>query len=291
MRRMATTKQLDYVNDLREVAEKGFQVGTYPNSFDSANGILDLEFSFASWLANDQIDFENHVVTAGAYYEFKFPDLLIHYGLSDGGNVGYVDLYSDEDFEFPETINDDQSLKQYLESSAGVQALAAFLDDSTLSADEIMIYNDVAMYDYDDFNVIGYTSDLVIYCSAILECSQGAGEEIVEASDPVGESTLNIENLQVNEKIVKHWTMLYGSFDTPDYNLIIIPCPSIVRNNRYYGQALGFASGEDTFVTEIWVDFNTGKIYDNGSEIGPYNSAQVLLIDALSGEELKSLVL
>lgn len=47
MRRMMTNKQSDYINDLSQVAEKGFQVGTYPANL-IPDGIFNLEDSITT---------------------------------------------------------------------------------------------------------------------------------------------------------------------------------------------------------------------------------------------------
>ena len=41
MRRMTTTKELNYIKDLEQVAEKGFKVGTYPAEITNITGVFD----------------------------------------------------------------------------------------------------------------------------------------------------------------------------------------------------------------------------------------------------------
>lgn len=190
MRRMITTKQTNYINDLSKVAEKGFKVGTYPASIDSV-GILDVKETVQSWIENKEVDFENHTVSSSAGLFFHYPELLEHYGLGDGGEIGYSYYSLDNEISIPESITTKEQLEEYVKSSAFCYSV----NNVGVSVDEQMLSNDVANYsssvqaiDFDGNNIIALDT---------LECQEGVGQEIVEASDPVGVNTLDVENLRV----------------------------------------------------------------------------------------------
>lgn len=196
MRRMMTNKQSDYVNDLSEVAQKGFKVGTYPADL-YPDGIFNLETSMQTWIDNENLDFENHKIISGALIFFEFPTLYTQYGLTGGsGDLPYVSLYTTEDFEIPESISNESELKEYLIKSESSQELANFIDDGNWNLDESIISNDVAAYDFNDLGGCSFTEGQ-IKIDTMLICYQGEGEEITGASDPIGVDTLDVENLRV----------------------------------------------------------------------------------------------
>ena len=108
MRRMTTTKQLNYIKDLSEVAEKGFKVGTYPAEIYIYGG-AELDLATLMDEVNDgSVDFENHTFEAGL--SFHLPELLKKYGLGSDGYAGYIYIMPDNTMTMPDSVVDFNSL-------------------------------------------------------------------------------------------------------------------------------------------------------------------------------------
>ena len=110
MRRMATNKQLDYINDLQEVAEKGFKVGTYPAEIEIIHeGEFDWDVIIEQ-VENEDINFSTHQFSSGL--RFNCPKLFEHYGLGHNNNPGYIQYELNEySITMPNSVVDFNSLK------------------------------------------------------------------------------------------------------------------------------------------------------------------------------------
>lgn len=205
MRRMMTTKQSDYVNSLSEVAEKGFKVGTYPAQIDIVNeGEFDWEV-LKDEVLDEQVDFENHTFSAGL--RFEFPTLLKEYGLGEADDEnGYVYYTLSEAITMPNSVVDFESLKVWMQSEAFISAIQYKYD-----YDEYQIRNLVASYEFDDSadNIVLVDGELKI--NTYILCTDGEGEEIVGASDPIGVDVLDVENLRVTNLEVENPSGLGGT--------------------------------------------------------------------------------
>lgn len=198
MRRMMTSKQSDYVNGLSEVAEKGFKVDTYPYNIIT-KAFLDLEINFKNWVANESINFTTHIIDA-PYVTLFNEDLLLHYGLHGNGEgeLPSIALQFKNSIAFPETIEDEESLKQYLMSTAGILAmLNCFNNDDKISLDEIYILNNIASYNVTDWASFINENNQVTLTYVSLRCASGQGQQITGASDPIGIDTLDVGAVQI----------------------------------------------------------------------------------------------
>ena len=127
--------------------------------------------------------------------------------------------------------------------------------------------------------------------STYFQCSQGEGEEIINAPDPIGVNTLEVENLEVGNVFsenIKPWYFIQGDITNTDsmyYNII----PQVLLNNVYKCYAIVWES--DTFkrVEFITINFDTQKIYDEDQEEISLDSASIQLINALNGDAVKQL--
>lgn len=296
MRRMTTTKQLNYINELSQVAEKGFKIGTYPEEMN-VDGIFNLNHSVSAWDENEEIDFNTHTVSSGAFFYFEYPELWIHYGLSETGgpeDVGYVGIYVEEQLTFPENINTVEDLKKYLESSSGQNSLATLLDNNEVAIDETMIQNRVATYNALEFGGFLIKNGQLTAEATALECLSGEGEEIINAPDPAGVNTLQVENLEVENVFsenIQPWYSLFGTFDDDDdYTYTIVPYPTRKNDiNKYEGVTI-FIEGSSSERKSIFVDFENEKIYaEDGQTELILGMAAVQLVNMLNGEIVQSI--
>lgn len=199
MRRMATSKQLDYINDLQEVAEKRFEVGTYPAKIEVSNE-GDLDWSqIQSGIENKSINFENHTFGDDIYLIFYLPRLLEQYGLGEDTAVGYINYVLSKSITMPNSVVDFDSLKTWMQSDAFITAINA----AGYLLDECLVYNSIAGYGYENptNNIKLYNGELKI--STSLVCSEGQGKQIVGASDPIGTNVLDVVNLQAESAEIK----------------------------------------------------------------------------------------
>ena len=289
MRRMPTTKELKYVDELSQVAEKGFKVGTYPASIESYG---EAEISWpdiqAQILEGERIDFENHIFAA--YMIFTIPSLLIHYGLSESGDdVPYIGYDVSDGITMPNSVVDFESLKAWMQSQtfiSGLEGVGYYVDES-------FILNEVANYSVEDpvDNIILLNGKLTL--DTVLTCTQGEGEEIEGASDPIGVDTLKVENLEVENIIsenIKTWYFIQGNFTGSDdvrYN-IITKRAFLNSSNKYVCEAIAWESNSFNGIKDISIDFDTQKIYDGNTEIS-LDTGWIEMVDALNGNTIKEI--
>jgi len=283
---MPTTKQLDYINELEQVAEKGSVVGTYPGSLPS-KGSFDADKTIEEMEGDSKLSFDNHSISSEAYLYFYYPELLIHYGLGEAREVGYIALCIDDDIEFPETINDENSLKQWMLTNdfiTAVMATGPYVDDVQLS-------NEVADYMTNNNWTLSLQNGQLIMTEN-LKCLRGEGERIIDASDPINEPALKVENLEVENVFsnqIKTWYFVQGWFwDTGEVKYNIIPqYVTLDANGRYVVPAIAWENQQFEHINQYLVDFTTSKVYTDGSVEINLDGAKIELVDALTGEVKK----
>ena len=176
------------------------RVGTYPRSIEST-GILNVDLQVEEWDRNNEVDFEKHTISSGAYLYFEYPELLEHYGLhgDDGASSAPYSNYAlNKDISIPETITTEEQLKAYVKSSA----FASDVDSAGYTIDECIMVNSVAAYSSDIQSIFFNGTNIIV--DDILDCQQGEGEQIVGASDPITEPMLKTKNLKVENLEVEN---------------------------------------------------------------------------------------
>lgn len=299
---MTTTKQLNYIKDLSEVAEKGFKVGIYPDQIyivpevdpspEFQPQIVDGDF-YWKWIENaidnGDIDFGDH--TFGANLYFDLPHLLEKYGLCETvTSPAYIIYVLNDTVTMPNSVVDFESLKAWMQSEDFIDAI----NEVGYNYDEAMIRNDVAIYSPDDpaDNIVLVNGELKL--NTYIVCSQGEGEEIINATDPVGEPTLKVENLEVENVIsenIKPWYSLFGTFDDDDdFTYTIVPYPTRKNDDNRYEGITVFIKGNSSERKSVFVDFENEKIYaEDGSTEIILGMAAVQLVNMLNGEIVQSL--
>lgn len=209
MRRMATNKQLDYINDLHEVAEKVISNDRYPEKIVS-------QFEWDESLDNCYPDFENHEL-GSVDLVFDGYDLFNHYGLHGyySDEISFITYTNqgDQQVSFPESINNYDDLVQWLLTPAGITAILN--SGAGLDTTSNFPQNSVAEYDWVESQEIHFeVIDGKLYLTVENECVKGEGEEIVEASEPYNHPALSVENLEVDnlqaENLPKIKKLQYG---------------------------------------------------------------------------------
>ena len=117
MRRMATNKQLEFVNKTSEVIEVNNleEVMKIPFAYPDAEILMEL---LNDKVENEEIDFDNHQVLSG---------ISVNYDYEEDSDP-YIAIAVDEDIDFPETISTLETLASWLIQNVPLNEYA-YIDD------------------------------------------------------------------------------------------------------------------------------------------------------------------
>lgn len=173
MRRMITTKQVEYVDKLNKTIEPQ---AIYPVYIDAISTSIDWE----ALEDQETINFEDHEMDEGTLIFFNFANLLAQYGLGEDGDIGYIAISTDNLMSIPEDVTDFKTLKEWMNTEDFLDTL----EDHGYSIDESMLSNDVASYVLEAGDAALFIEDGQLKLDASINCTDGVGEAVVDATDP-----------------------------------------------------------------------------------------------------------